>query len=238
MARQVAHEIKNPLTPMKLSVQHLKRAYRDGDKRFGELLDESADLIIGEIDTLQRIATEFSTFARMPRRVVQPVAATALIRETIRLYGEGFPESRLELDIPQDLPVLLVDREEIRRLLINLLENALQATSGRGTIRVSARAEEGSPRNEEGWKLWETTSEGTIEGPMLAIRIRDDGPGVPESARGKMFEPNFSTKTDGTGLGLAICRAIVADYGGAIAIGSTPGLGTVAIVSLPLQRAV
>jgi signal transduction histidine kinase len=131
-----------------------------------------------------------------------------------------------------------VDREEIRRLLINLLENALQATSGRGTIRVSARAEQGSPRNEEGWKLWETTSEGTIEGTMLAIRIRDDGPGVPESARGKMFEPNFSTKTNGTGLGLAICRAIVADYGGAIAIGSTPGLGTVAIVSLPLQRAV
>jgi PAS domain S-box-containing protein len=238
MARQVAHEIKNPLTPMKLSVQHLKRAFHDAHPRFGELLDESADLIIEEIDTLQRIAAEFSTFARMPRREIRSVPASPLILETLRLYEDALRESRLAIDVPADLPSLLVDREEIRRLLINLLDNAVQATGGGGTIRVSARVASGSPRNDEGWKLWEATSEETIPGRVLAIRVLDDGPGVPEEARGKLFEPNFSTKTDGTGLGLAICRAIAADYGGVLAIGSTPGKGTLAVVALPLPPAV
>ncbi|MFH1277937.1 MAG: ATP-binding protein [Candidatus Eisenbacteria bacterium] len=234
MARQVAHEIKNPLTPMKLSVQHLKQAYHDGHERFGDLLDESADLIIEEIGSLQRIAAEFSTFARMPRREVGLVPAATVIRDALRLYEEGLAAGRLETDVPGDLPELRVDREEVRRLLINLLENAVQATGAAGRIRVSARVEEGPPRNREGWKLWEVTSEGPETGPMLVVRIADDGPGVSESARGKLFEPNFSTKTDGTGLGLAICRAIIEDYGGVIALGSNPGEGTVAIAAFPV----
>ena len=235
MARQVAHEIKNPLTPIKLEVQHLRQAYHDGHEKFPELLDESAELIIEEIDKLQWIATEFSTFARMPRREIRRVPASAVIGEAVRLYGEGIRGTRIETDLPGDLPDLLVDKEEVRRLLINLLENAVQAIGAGGTIRVSAAVEEGSPRNDEGWKLWEATGDRTGSGPMLVIRVADDGPGVTGAAHGKLFEPNFSTKTDGTGLGLAICRAIIDDYGGVIAIGSTAGKGTVAIVSIPLD---
>ena len=238
MARQVAHEIKNPLTPMKLSVQHLKQAFHDGHDRFPELLDESADLIIEEIDSLQRIATEFSTFARMPRREIRAVPAVDIIRETVGLYGERLEEGKVEMDIPADLPVIHVDREELRRLLINLLENAVQATGGKGRIRFEAMIRDGSPVNDAGWDLWEITSEAGDVGRRLEIRVIDDGPGVSDAARGKLFEPYFSTKTNGTGLGLAICRAIMEDYGGSIAIGSTPGKGTAAIVSLPIFAAV
>ncbi|MBN1825135.1 MAG: HAMP domain-containing protein [Candidatus Eisenbacteria bacterium] len=237
MARQVAHEIKNPLTPMKLSVQHLRQAFHDGDARFPDLLDESADLIIEEIDSLQRIATEFSTFARMPRREIRPVPAAAVIGEAVRLYAERLGEGRIEWEVPEDLPVLQVDREEVRRLLINLLENAVHAAGDGGTVRLTAGVADGSPSNDEGWEIWESTVERRLEGRMVEIRVRDDGPGVSDAARGKLFEPNFSTKTDGTGLGLAICRAIAGDYGGSIVIGSTPGRGTAAIVSLPVPPA-
>ena len=234
MARQVAHEIKNPLTPIKLSAQQIRRAYHDRHERFGQILDESTDLIIEEIESLRKIATEFSAFARMPRREIEQVQSGALIAEVARLYDDSLGEGRIVTELPDNLPVIRVDREEIRRVLINLFENAVQATGSGGEIRVSAGRGDGSPGNDEGWEIWESTPEKPQPGELLVIRIRDDGPGVSDGARGKLFEPNFSTKTDGTGLGLAISRSIVEGYGGSIVIGSTPGQGSVAIVSLPV----
>ena len=127
-----------------------------------------------------------------------------------------------------------INYHKIRRVLINLVENAAQASGEKRKIRVSAALEEGPPSNDEGWELWESTPEGPKSGRMLVIRVVDDGPGVSEAARGKLFEPNFSTKTNGTGLGLAISRSIMEEYGGSIVIGSTRGKGTVAIMALPV----
>ncbi len=234
MARQVAHEIKNPLTPIKLSAQQIRRAFHDGHDRFPEILDESTELIIEEIESLRRIATEFSAFARMPRRRIEEVSPVPLVREVARLYEESAGGGVIEVTAPEDLPPIRVDREEIRRVLINLFENAVQATGGKGTITASVEIADGPPVNDKGWEVWESTSERPRKGPLLVITVTDDGPGVSEAARGKLFEPNFSTRTNGTGLGLAISRSIVEGYGGSIVIGSTAGAGSAAIVSLPV----
>lgn len=243
MARQVAHEIKNPLTPIKLSAQQIRRAYHDKHKRFGEILDESTDLIIEEIEALRRIATEFSAFARMPKRKVKPVAVEALMSEVGRLYEESLTEGELRTVPPDPDVTIAVDREEMRRVLINLLENAVQAAGTDGTIELEARIENGSSVNDAGWEIWETTLDrpgrevapATQAVDRVVFTVSDNGPGVSETARGKLFEPNFSTKTNGTGLGLAISRSIVEGYGGFIAIGSTRGVGTVVHVSIPRE---
>ncbi len=238
MARQVAHEIKNPLTPIKLSVQQIRRAYHDGHKRFGEILDESTDLIIEEIESLRRIATEFSAFARMPRRRLELVDAGLLVADVVRLYEGSIPGGRIRVDLPPEKKEILVDRQEFRRVLINLLENGVQAIKRSGNIDVALSVSSGSPTNDEGWEIWESTPEAPREGDLLVFRIADDGSGVSEGARGKLFEPNFSTKTNGTGLGLAISRAIVEGYGGSIMIGSTRDKGTAVFVSIPLGSSV
>ncbi|NNE10122.1 MAG: HAMP domain-containing protein, partial [Gemmatimonadetes bacterium] len=242
MARQVAHEIKNPLTPIKLSAQQIRRAYHDKHRRFDQILDESTDLIIEEIEALRRIATEFSTFARMPKRKIEAVAVGALMSEVGRLYEEALTEGELHTVLPADPDLTIrVDREEMRRVLINLLENAVQAAGTDGTIELKGEIVKGSSANDAGWEIWETTLDRPgAETPPIAqnadnivFTVRDNGPGVSETARGKLFEPNFSTKTNGTGLGLAISRSIVEGYGGSIAIGSTRGVGTVVYVSIP-----
>lgn len=231
MARQVAHEIKNPLTPMKLSVQNLRRAFKDAELRNGTLSDEESDrqekfatyfdsvtsTLIEQINALARIANEFSTFARLPQRVLERLDLNAVVREAVSLMrAEAGVE--IALDLHREPLVIEADHEEIRRIFINLIKNAAQAVGEQKEACVRLRTR---PVQEEGqrWAL---------------CAVADNGPGIPEEVREKIFEPNFSTKTSGTGLGLAIVKKSVEDMEGSIEFETETGRGTTFYIRLPL----
>ena len=213
MAKQVAHEIKNPLTPMQLSIQHLRRAYRDGVRDFDGLLESVSQTILEQIDTLSRIASEFSRFARMPRPNLAECDVTEVLRESIRLFSQ---DADVEFDtrFAEGLPPVRADREELRRAFINIIRNGIQAMDGKGRIVLTA----------------EMSTED------LQVRIQDFGKGVPEEIRHKLFQPNFSTKTDGMGLGLAIVKNTMDQIGGSVTIESRVGAGTTVTITLPPVR--
>ncbi len=228
MARQVAHEIKNPLTPMKLSIQHLRRAFeRAGDStessEFAEVFDRITSTLIEQVESLVRIADEFSTFARLPTRVPEPVDLTEVIREAASLMEEeAANHDALTLELPDDPLVVEADREELRRIYINLLKNALQAIPDdrEGSVRVAAK------RVDE--------DRGTA--PVVRSQVIDNGMGISPEAQDKVFEPNFSTKTSGTGLGLAIAKKSIDELGGDIGYETTEGEGTTFWIRLPLAE--
>jgi signal transduction histidine kinase len=211
MAKQVAHEIKNPLTPMRLSIQHLRQAYRDGVKNFEELLNHISETVLGQIESLSKIASEFSHFARMPERRMEECDVHNVLQEVKQLF-EQHKGLRFSVSLKANRSLVFADREELRRAFINIIRNALQAMNEQGTIAIET---------------------GAIAGTM-EIRISDTGPGIPVELRDKLFEPNFSTKTEGMGLGLAIVKRIIDDCGGKITIESTMGKGTTVIMQLPL----
>jgi signal transduction histidine kinase len=228
MARQVAHEIKNPLTPMKLSVQHLQRAYESlpphpeaSLQRFGGLFARITTTLIEQIDTLARIANEFSSFARLPQRHVEPLDLNAVVQEAAMLMQEEVG-TELMLRLHPEPLVLQADREELRRIYINLLKNAHQAVpTGRlPQVRVETRWEAGA----EGHPGWACSA------------VADNGTGIPEDIRDRIFTPSFSTKTSGTGLGLALARKSVEDLQGEIGFETTEGIGTTFWIRLPLAR--
>jgi nitrogen fixation/metabolism regulation signal transduction histidine kinase len=212
MARQVAHEIRNPLTPMKLAAQHLQRAWRDGAENIGGIIERLTATIIDQVDTLSRISDEFARFARMPRRTVEAVDIAVVLEESVRLFRHH-EHATITLRVEAALPSVDADREELGRAVTNILRNAVQALRERGTIHIEAAATSGT----------------------VAVRITDDGVGIPEELLGRIFEPNFSTRTEGMGLGLAIVRTIVRDTGGDVTIESAPGKGTVVTLLLPAR---
>ena len=226
MARQVAHEIKNPLTPMKLSIQHLRRAFQqthgepDDDSGFAAQFDRVTTTLIEQIESLVRIANEFSTFARLPTRVPEPLDLTEVVEEAVRLMEEDAETGCIEVDLHPEALVVEADREELRRTYINLIKNALQALPDdrEGRIRVT------------------TARRDDAEGPGAESRVVDNGTGIPSEARNKIFEPNFSTKTSGTGLGLAIAQKTVDELGGSIGYETEEGEGTTFWVRLPLSE--
>lgn len=211
MAKQVAHEIKNPLTPMKLSLQHLRQAYKDGVKEFGAILQQVSDTILDQIEALSRIASEFSRFARMPDRSIETCALHQILTEAKHLF-ERYPRITFSLDLDRASPLVAADKEELQRVFINVIRNAVQAMEERGSLTLRTR----------------------LEGATVEIRISDTGPGIPEEYRARLFEPNFSTKTDGMGLGLAIVKKAVDDMNGSIEIESIFGSGTTVVIRLPL----
>ncbi|HSQ76999.1 MAG TPA: ATP-binding protein, partial [Bacteroidota bacterium] len=213
MARQVAHEIKNPLTPMKLSIQHLRRAYLDGAQNFGEILEQVTQTVIGQIEALSRIASEFSAFARMPRRTLAPCSPGEVVAEAVQLFSQ---DSRVAFNLTTepDLPEIMADREEFRRACINILRNGVQAMSENGRMEVTVS------RFAQG----------------VRIAFRDFGHGIPDDVKEKLFQPNFSTKTDGMGLGLAIVKKTVTDMGGTVSIQSTVGEGTTVTLDIPAEQ--
>jgi signal transduction histidine kinase len=213
MARQIAHEIKNPLTPMKLSIQHLRQTYRDNAPDFSSILEAVTRTVIEQIDTLSRIASEFSHFARMPRRKVEACDVESVVREAVQLFR---PDTRVtfKIDAEAGIPALQADREELRRAFINIIRNAVQATAGKGTIEVTVR------RSSSG----------------VSVAFRDYGSGISDEVRQKLFQPNFSTKTDGMGLGLAIVKKTMDDLGASIAIESAVKKGTTVVLDIPLEQ--
>jgi two-component system nitrogen regulation sensor histidine kinase NtrY len=204
MARQVAHEIKNPLTPIRLGVQHLKRAHADARVDFDTILKTNAERILAEIDRLDEIARGFSRYGMGPSepQTAAPLNVSAIVRDVVELerLGEGSIDWRTT-GIADS--VMAYGREdELREVVLNLLENARFA----GATWVEVRVDGGGER--------------------VAIAVRDDGGGIPASVQARLFEPHFSTRTRGSGLGLAISRRLVESWGGEIAVASVEGEGT------------
>ncbi|MGQ0614858.1 MAG: ATP-binding protein [Planctomycetaceae bacterium] len=207
MARQIAHEIKNPLTPLKLTIQNLLASYREDPEQFRAEFEEGAGRILEQIEALRRIAGEFSAYARFPAPRREALDLAALAREVAALYASGDGTTACEIAAGA-LPVQ-ADRDEIRRVLINLVTNARQA----GARNVVLRAR--------------------VDGAQALLEVQDDGSGIRPEHRGRLFEPYFTTKTSGAGLGLAIVKQVVEGHGGTIAIDSEPGRGTKVSIRLP-----
>lgn len=215
MAKQVAHEIKNPLTPMKLSIQHLQRAYAQNDPRAKEMAMKMSATLIEQIDNLSRIATEFSLFAKMPRPENELFHVHEILRSVTELFGKEH-EINIELKENAANDTVNADRSQLVQVFNNLLLNAIQAI----------------PEDRKG--LIEIVTE-NVNG-FLITRVKDNGSGMTDETKQKIFTPSFTTKSSGTGLGLAICKSIVDMAGGKISFDSTEGEGTVFTVQLPLAK--
>ena len=215
MARQVAHEVKNPLTPIKLSIQHIRRAWEDRRPDFGDILSRNAGAMLGEIDRLASIASSFSRLGApgaADAGKLEPVALEQVVAEVLTLYDSGEGKVRFLHEITSGLPPAIAREPEVKEVLVNLLENARVAIPEAGTVRIEVVA----------------------DGAGLELRVRDDGSGIPAELMPRVFEPHFSTRSTGTGLGLAIVKRLVESWGGAVAIESVPGRGIT--VRLRLQR--
>ncbi|CAN5951501.1 unnamed protein product [Sphagnum jensenii] len=222
VAKRIAHEIKNPLTPIKLSAQRLQRRLKDLQGKDGQLVQECTQVIIQHVDELKEMVNEFSNFARLPEVSPLPQQLNDLIQETMQLYLSAHPELHFITKLEPRLPILNLDRDQMKRVFLNLIDNAIAAikTSGRsgpGRIEVETHYNE---------KL-----------EMAALTIRDNGPGMSESIQQRVFEPYFSTKEEGTGLGLAIVKRIINDHGGYIRLSSIEGEGTTFMIELPTKTA-
>src|SRR5215204_20052 len=213
MARQVAHEIKNPLTPIQLSAEHLRRVHADRGEPMGPVLEGCVTSILGQVTLLRQIASEFSSFASSPTARRAPADPVQLVHDVVEPYRVGL-EGRIEIvnRVLPPLPQVLVDRTLISRALANVVENALHAMPGKGALRLSSRLEE----------------------PWVVIRVEDTGIGMDADALARVFEPYFSTKTSGTGLGLPIALRNIELSGGLVGVESEKNRGTVVTVRLPL----
>ncbi|MEY2924340.1 MAG: hypothetical protein RLZZ337_888 [Bacteroidota bacterium] len=214
MAKQVAHEIKNPLTPMKLSLQHLQRAYANGpSEKLDGLFKKTSVLLIDQINSLSNMASEFSNFAQMPEDKFTKFNLSEVLENTSELFVRS-ENVAIKTVVDPNIWVY-ADVEQIKRVLNNLIKNAIQAIpEGRkGKIEVSLK----------------------IIRKMARIRVKDNGTGIPESLYKKVFVPNFSTKNSGMGLGLAICKKIVESAKGNISFISELDKGTTFEVNLPIS---
>ncbi len=221
MARQVAHEVKNPLTPIRLSAEHLRRVYRERPADFPEVLEACVSTILGQVDRLRGIATEFSAFARPASRDRELVDPGELVADVLEPYRMAAPPGvALDLEIAAAVPPVLVERKLVERAFVNLVENALQAVMGGGGIRVSV-----------------FPGDDGRGGMAVNFDVVDSGPGIDESLRARLFEPFFSTKTGGTGLGLVLSRKIAEDHGGSVLLASAPGEPTRIRLWLPAAAA-
>jgi two-component system nitrogen regulation sensor histidine kinase NtrY len=212
VARRLAHEIKNPLTPIQLSAERLRRHFNDAPSGARALVDECTTTIVGEVESLKGLVDEFSQFARMPTPRTVPTDLRELIVNTLALYDGLFTEVKIEHQFADTGPVRL-DPEQIRRVIINLVDNAVEAMERRGNISVE--------------------TQGDKPNHLVRIIVADNGPGIPASEREKLFLPYYSTKRRGSGLGLAIVRRIIAEHGGNIDVGDNVPRGTRFTIELP-----
>ena len=210
MARQVAHEIKNPLTPMKLSIQHLSRAWKEKTPRLETMFPKVMKTLMVQIDSMVRIANSFSEFAKMPEPDKSKIKVNDVLLEVIDLYTQS-EEAIWLIDIPQDEFWTYGDRDQLSRSFNNIIKNALQAIDQNGIVHISMRILEDRTR----------------------IEIKDNGKGMPLDVQKRIFEPSFSTKTSGMGLGLAIVKKIIENTGGTITFKSQEGEGTTFIIEIP-----
>jgi nitrogen fixation/metabolism regulation signal transduction histidine kinase len=214
MARQVAHEIKNPLTPIRLGVQHLKRAHRDGRVDYEHVLEQNVGRILAEIDRLDEIARAFSRYGTAPaeRPPGTAIDVAAIARDVVELERMGESDVVWRLNGAEAAAIAIASGDELREVLLNVLENARLA----GARHVDVTVEQGSEQ--------------------VQIIVADDGVGIPDDVLPKIFEPHFSTRTSGSGLGLAISRSLVDGWGGEISVSSPRGERTRVVIALAAGR--
>ncbi len=216
VARRIAHEIKNPLTPIQLSAQRLRRRYLERFAADDTVFDECTTMIIKQVDDLKNLVNEFSSFARMPSSNPSLNNLNDVINEALVLFQEGHKEIDFKLNIDPTLPVFSLDREQIKRVVINLLDNAVAAVSS----------------NSNGAIAIETSFNQDLQ--IVTLKVSDNGCGIPAEDKPRLFEPYFSTKKSGTGLGLAIVSTIISDHNGYIRVRDNVPRGTLFIVELPI----
>ncbi|MCF8025351.1 MAG: PAS domain-containing protein [Desulfobacteraceae bacterium] len=212
VARRIAHEVKNPLTPISLSAQRLKRKYQKEIK--DPVFEECTQTIIDHTDMIRNLVNEFSSFARFPTAEPVPCELSPIIHESVALYREGHPEIEFSVRIADNLPQLNIDRQQIKQSMINLIDNGIAAIQDRGRISITADKDE--------------------TGENVRITVADTGSGVSAEDKPYLFDPDFTTKKSGMGLGLAIVSTIVADHHGRIITESNDPQGTKFIIELPV----
>jgi two-component system nitrogen regulation sensor histidine kinase NtrY len=223
VARRLAHEIKNPLTPIQLSAERMGRHFGGAPEPTRALVEECTSTIVGEVESLKALVDEFAQFARMPAPRAVPSNLNAVLADTLALYNGLFSQIRIERKFSPALPPVRLDVEQIRRVVINLVDNGIEAMGG---MQAGLRPGGEPPR---------VTIETQHDAPNAVARIviSDNGPGVPAADREKLFMPYYSTKGRGSGLGLAIVRRIVAEHGGSIEVGDNVPQGSRFVIELP-----
>ncbi|HEV8343665.1 MAG TPA: ATP-binding protein [Candidatus Binatia bacterium] len=215
VATRIAHEIKNPLTPIQLSAERLRKRYAKLLEGNGAILDKCTATIIKQVEELKNLVNEFSQFARLPAAELAPDDLNEIAKEALFLFKEGHKEIHFHFE-SGELPLLELDRDQIKRALMNLIDNAMAAVGEGGEIRISTAYD---------------ASLGVVQ-----LEVADNGCGLEPDVRARIFEPYFSTKKDGTGLGLAIVSAIVADHRGYIRVRPNEPKGTRFIIELPVRQ--
>ena len=215
VARKIAHEIKNPLTPIKLSTERMMKKWDHKDGDFDQAFRQSTQMIIKEVDSLKKLVDAFSKYGKMPGIKKAPTSLPALIHEVADLY-KGYKEIEIHVSAPDNLPLADLDAEQFKRVMINIFDNAIQAMMHNGKIDVTLSFDRAS-----NW---------------VQIEIADNGPGIKPEDREKLFHPYFSTKKEGTGLGLAIAHRIIKEHKGKIKVRDNVPAGTVFIVSIPMKE--
>jgi two-component system nitrogen regulation sensor histidine kinase NtrY len=213
VARRLAHEIKNPLTPIQLSAERLRRHFADAPAATRDLVAECATTIVGEVESLKGLVDEFSQFARMPAPRAVPTDLHGVLDDALGLYDGLLSEVRFHRVYAPSLPRVSVDPEQMRRVVLNLVDNAVEAMDRHGNIEVSTAHDAAHS--------------------LVNVIVADDGPGIPPGERDKLFLPYYSTKKRGSGLGLAIVRRIVAEHGGSIEVAENLPHGTRFTIELP-----
>jgi two-component system nitrogen regulation sensor histidine kinase NtrY len=224
VARRIAHEIKNPLTPIQLSAQRLRRRYAAQLTDGGAVFDECTRTIIKQVEELKGLVNEFSSFARMPAGPHTPQDLNRLVEEALVLFREGHRDVEFVFDAGRELPMLELDREGVKRALINVLDNAVAACAARRLTAPEARGRvDLRTRYDAGLNV-------------VRLEIADDGVGMSPEVKARLFEPYFSTKPDGTGLGLAIVSTIVADHHGFLRVRDNLPRGSRFVMEFPVRR--
>jgi two-component system nitrogen regulation sensor histidine kinase NtrY len=216
VAQRIAHEIKNPLTPIQLSAQRLRRRFGRAGGHDAQLVAECTEIIVQEVDGLKRLVDEFSRFARMPVFVPKPTDVRPMIDGVAGLYRESHPALTIVTQHADDVPVLEVDPDHIKRAVLNLVDNAVEAVGGTGVVTIE--------------------TEYLADTGRVRLTVGDNGPGIPSEDRDKLFLPYFSTKVAGMGLGLPIVSEIVNEHGGVIRVEDNQPSGSRFIVEVPVSR--
>ncbi len=220
VARRIAHEVKNPLTPIQLSAQRLRRRYLDKLGDDAEVFDECTRVIINEVDVMKRLVNEFSAFAKMPTSMPQPDDLNRVVADSVALYRQAHQEVEYTLELDERMPRVDIDSSQMNRAVTNLLENATTAI-----LEAKAPAKKITIRSSYDPELH-----------IATLDIMDTGPGIPKVVKERMFEPYFSTRRGGTGLGLAIVNRIIADHNGFIRVRDNEPCGTVFSIELPVKE--
>ncbi len=213
VARRIAHEFKNPLTPIKLSAERLRKKHAEGAPDFDAVFDECSWTIVREADGLRNLVDEFANFARMPSSNPVPQPLAPVLDGVIQLYSGAHKDIAIVKDISPDLPLVLLDGEQIKRVFINLFENAVEAMDGKG-------------------RIWITAGMNSVN--MAQIVVADEGTGIADEDVPKLFQPDFSRKKKKSGLGLAIVLRIIKDHGGAIRMEQNNPRGARFVIELPV----